>query len=208
MQTHHALLLHADSLEVSTIQDEYKKQSADVLHFVRDRFSIDDARELSVFAAQTPFEAEVRVFVIAVKDIAIEAQNALLKLLEEPPSTARFYIVVPKTTLLLPTLLSRLSVQTDIVESADTVNTHFESFLKSSYADRLLSIAEHTKEKDLPWIDAVLGGAESYASQMKDKDVQLYTAILFARKYIKTKGASAKMLLEELALCLPLAKAL
>jgi DNA polymerase III delta prime subunit len=208
MQTHHALLLHADSLQTSSLNEEYKKQSADVLHFVRDRFSIDDARELSSLASQTPFEAQVRVFVISVKHIAVEAQNALLKLLEEPPATALFYIIVPKTALLLPTLLSRLQMQSGASSTTDETNSSFVTFFKSSYADRLIAIAEHTKEKDLVWIDEILSGAEAYASGSKEKDTSLYSAILFARSYIQTKGASAKMLLEELALCLPLVKAL
>ena len=111
MNEHHAILIFADSLALSGIPDAYLEQGADVLHLIKDRFGIDDARELSEQASQTPFASSVRVFVIATNDVAVEAQNALLKLLEEPPQHARFYLILPPGSFLLPTLRSRLYEQ-------------------------------------------------------------------------------------------------
>ena len=95
MNEHHAILLYADSLDASHLPDAYKVQSPDILHIFVDRFSIDDARELTLLASQTPFSASMRVFVVVAHDIAVEAQHALLKLLEEPPQSARFYLILP-----------------------------------------------------------------------------------------------------------------
>jgi len=204
MEKHHATLLYGDTLEVSKVPDEYKVQTSDVLHIVRDRFSIDDARDLVALSWQTPFENEHRVFVILTRDIASEAQNALLKLLEEPPVYALFYLLMPKTAVLLPTLLSRLRVETEDRPASTLANESFATFHAASYAERLELIAQKTKEKDFRWIEDVLLGCEYFATLPNKNDAQLLSSILMCRQYIAYKGASAKMLLEDLALALPL----
>lgn len=202
MEKHHATLVFADSLESAQIPVEYKKQSTDVLHFSRERFSIDDARELSLLSLQTPFQGQKRTFVLLVRDIAVEAQNALLKLFEEPPTHAQFYIVAPSTLVLLPTLLSRLRVEDSAVD-AGLQNESFSTFKKASYADRMSIIALKTKEKDRVWIMQLLQGCELEYAKNAELNAELLKALVFVRKYIDTKGASAKMLLEEIALQMP-----
>lgn len=206
MYTHHAYLAFAPSLETSGVPLEYQKSTIDIYHLVTPRLTIDDARSLTLLSEQRPFEAKKRVFVIVTSDIALEAQNALLKLFEEPSLHAEFYVVVPKTAFLLPTLRSRLAVMEE--EEGETeknsTNESFTTFASFSYADRLVQIAEKTKAKDLVWIEAILQGFEvATQSAVKDKELMLKTVVLI-RSYIGSKGASAKMLLEELALVLPL----
>lgn len=203
MEMHHAFLLRCNSIAGSAVPVSYKEQSIDVLHFVRDKFSIDDARELSVLAQQNPFAKEQRIFVIQTHDIAFEAQNALLKLLEEPPKHAVFYVVVPATAMLLPTLLSRLYALTSELLPEEKQNDNFTTFVKASYADRMALIAQKTKDKDQEWIEDILRGCEETASSHLKGSSFLLRSIIFVRTYVRTKGASAKMLLEELALHLP-----
>ncbi len=202
---HHAYLHFGDELSTSTIPEEYKTQSADVTHIITLRFSIDDARELTRTSQWQPFEGETRVFVIVTNDIALEAQNALLKLFEEPPVHAQFYLVLKKTAFVLPTLLSRLSAKdSDSIDGAVEGNISFVTFLSSPYADRIATIAEKTKEKDAVWIEDIVRGCEVYTVMSHAHKVALLPSVLFVRTYLGTKGASAKMLLEELALTLPL----
>jgi DNA polymerase III delta prime subunit len=198
MQEHHSYLTRAASLFVSSVPEAYKTPSIDVLHVVRDRFSIDDAREVSSQAQMRPFEAFKRVFVLVAQDIAVEAQNALLKLLEEPPAHALFYVVIPQTVQLLPTLASRLAFVPS--EASFESSDAFSAFMDSSYAERLSAIAERTKEKDAVWIESILAGCEKTASAQSDET--LLRSVIFARSYVKTKGASVKMLLEDVALLL------
>lgn len=204
MDTHHAILIYAHSLASSSIPEAYKIQSADVLHTIIDRVSIDTARELSRLAQQKPFQSAIRVFVVVTSDIAIEAQNALLKLLEEPPAHAVFYVVIPKTAFLLPTLRSRLSV---FDESPDAHQIHenelFTSFLEATYGERLALIATKTKDKDLVWTESIMKGCEMWSVLSKKNKEAVLGTLIYIRTYIGTKGASSKMLLEELALTLP-----
>ena len=200
---HHAYVLFANSLEESVLPEHLRSASTDIVHVIVPRLSIDEVRSLTALSVQRPFEGDIRVFVIVASDIAIEAQNALLKLFEEPPKHVVFYVVVPPTTFLLPTLRSRLVVLEDSKGGHTRDATAFTSFISSSYAERLNAIVEHTKEKDPVWIEAIVHGCESWAHEHIPKEQELLKALLLVRSYIDFKGASAKMLLEELALSLP-----
>ena len=69
---------------------------------------VDTARELRTQAYVLPNEAEMRVFVVLDADCMNEsAQNALLKVLEEPPSYAAFLLTAEVGERLRATVRSR-----------------------------------------------------------------------------------------------------
>lgn len=70
--------------------------------------SVEDARTLSDFARQAPVSGGKRALVIATGRFFHEAQNALLKLFEEPPEGTFLILVLPTEGLILPTLRSRM----------------------------------------------------------------------------------------------------
>ena len=66
-----------------------------------DTLTIDDARKLKVLHDTKPTsELGKRIFILSMNGITIEAQNALLKLLEEPAPYAHFFLVVPSAHIL------------------------------------------------------------------------------------------------------------
>src|SRR5262245_53406363 len=69
---------------------------------------IDAVRALRQEAGYRPFEGAHRVFVIDPADrLSHEAQNALLKTLEEPSASARLILISSRPAHLLPTTRSR-----------------------------------------------------------------------------------------------------
>jgi DNA polymerase III subunit delta' len=69
---------------------------------------IDWVREAIDRAAYRPFEGRRRVVIVDGADALIgEAQNALLKTLEEPPPSSVFVLITSRPDLLLPTVRSR-----------------------------------------------------------------------------------------------------
>ena len=69
---------------------------------------VDDVRELSRIVRNNPFESRHRVAVIEQADaMNANAQNALLKTLEEPPAYAHFLLLTEVPGALLPTIVSR-----------------------------------------------------------------------------------------------------
>lgn len=71
---------------------------------------VEDVRELIIRRCyNTPNEAPAQVFVIEEADaMNIESQNTLLKVIEEPPASARFLLHCQQPGKLLETILSRV----------------------------------------------------------------------------------------------------
>jgi DNA polymerase-3 subunit delta' len=69
---------------------------------------VDQVREAIDRAAYRPFEGRRRVVIVDEADVVlVEAQNALLKTLEEPPPASTFVLVTSRPDVLLPTVRSR-----------------------------------------------------------------------------------------------------
>ena len=69
---------------------------------------IDQVRDVIDRAGYRPFEGRRRVVIIDQADALVpQAQNALLKTLEEPPSASLFFLVTARPDALLPTVISR-----------------------------------------------------------------------------------------------------
>ncbi len=74
--------------------------------------SVDRVRELRADVFVRPFEGKKKVYCIErAHKLTVAAQNALLKLLEEPPEYAAFLLLTDNAQALLPTLRSRCALE-------------------------------------------------------------------------------------------------
>jgi hypothetical protein len=70
--------------------------------------SIEDVRAVQELLGYSSYQQQVRLIVLLNADTAsLPAQNALLKMLEEPPINTQLALVVTQPEVLLPTVLSR-----------------------------------------------------------------------------------------------------
>lgn len=216
--SHHAyLLVGHGSLHgevIMQLEKRYKiptQANQDLFDRAYSNFTIDDARELKSFASTRPMtENGKKVFVIQMNGITSEAQNALLKLLEEPPHYAHFFIIVPSAHLLLPTVKSRLLLLgTDHsgTERKDEVTVQAKEFVKATKAERLeivkslideISKEKKTKQDAINFLHSV--EAVFYETNGVEKGRAGLEAIDTARKYLNDRAPSVKMLLEYVAL--------
>lgn len=197
---HHATLVIGDcTASRARLEMEHKDFGPDVVSYSFNRLGIDDARHLKEATSSRPVIHGLRIFIVHINTATIEAQNALLKLFEEPQLTTRFYVVVPRRDTFIPTLLSRF-----MIEEAEFVAAELPiavtTFLSLSQADRLEEIKTRTKNKDMVWIEELLSGLEIWATE-KQKTAAL-REILFVRMHERQRSASHKMLLEHLSLSL------
>jgi len=77
--------------------------------FMRDDFKIEDAKEVIAEAYRS--EENTKTLILGAKSFTIPAQNALLKILEEPPRNIAFILLAPNKSTFLPTVRSRLSLK-------------------------------------------------------------------------------------------------
>jgi DNA polymerase-3 subunit delta' len=80
------------------------------INLVKDKkiISISQIREMGLTISSRPNEAKFRMVLILNADLMnIQAQNALLKMLEEPPEKTFFILIATRISLFLPTIISR-----------------------------------------------------------------------------------------------------
>src|SRR5439155_4379731 len=94
---------HADLLTVERAYDPRRRR-------LRGEIVVDDVREIANFLRLTSAEGGWRVVIIdGADEMNRNSANALLKVLEEPPSRALLLLVAHSPGLLPPTILSRCS---------------------------------------------------------------------------------------------------
>ena len=119
----------------------------DVMTLRHGLLSVEDARKLRSLADLSSTTGTQKVLVISASRLFHEAQNALLKLFEEPPEGTMLILIIPSEGMLLPTLRSRLlplpkGSGTDAFASragiapVDAVSIEAQEFLKADTKDR------------------------------------------------------------------------
>ncbi len=184
------------------------KANPDFHELFYENFVIDDARTLKELHGIKPVqENRKKIFVVSMNGITIEAQNALLKLLEEPAGYAYFFLIVPSAHLLLPTVKSRLTLISTFINEHKKNSVEGESFLKLSLAKRLIVVKnimddiskeKKTRQDALNFLNEI-EMAVYVTKGLKVGSKSLQTLAL-ARKYINDRAPSLKMLLESVAI--------
>lgn len=182
-----------------------------------EKFLIEDASDLAR-SAQLKSVSGRSLFILGIASINTHAQQALLKLFEEPQEGIIFVLLVPPG-ILLPTLRSRLMVypgnllaggQDSLVSTRGLFERQAANFLKAPYKTRstqitaLLKDEDNTRERVRGFLNAL--ESELYAqfaqSSTKEKREALED-ISKIRSYLSDQSPSLKMLLEHLAATLP-----
>ena len=213
---HHAYFIEGERSEVlpelfSFIEKQVKiptKAYPDFYHREYENFGIGDSRELKQHASRKAVAGDKKIFVLAFNTITHEAQNALLKLFEEPTPGTHFFIVSLNTDTILPTLKSRMFIVSSAL-NLDKKNIFSKTFLNSSYAERLELIKEIAENKEKNRAVELLNELEVLVYKQSQKNgfnkenVKLLREIEKTKGYMTDRAPSIKMLLEHIALLLP-----
>lgn len=194
----------------------------DVMTLRHGLLSVDDARRLRSLAELAPTKGEQKALIISASRLFHEAQNALLKLFEEPPAGTLLILVIPSEGMLLPTLRSRLlALPSSSSNEVPTISIEAQEFLKSNSAERekmMTKIVDRSKsdkdeEKQNARLSAIhlMEGLEraAYAKWNSDRgdtalrlfldDTDHFLPILHER------SAPLKLIFEHILLTLPVA---
>lgn len=198
---HHAVLYIGNRKQIEVeLRGEHADDAPDLRLISLDRLTIDETRTLTREASLMPVVESFRDFIISCNAATNEAQNALLKLLEDPPAMSRFHVIVPHEDVLLPTVLSRLHYGEHVAGNTNSSEAA-TAFLQAPYAKRLEMVVHAAKEKDEEWFRSCLRGLEQAAEASEDSGH--IRDVILVQRYMGHHGASKKMLFEHLALSFP-----
>lgn len=206
---HHAVLItHGDrATYADSLWEEMRRLSPAHKYYNQTVLDIDTARAVISYA-QSPYEGE-KFVLLSFHTASLPAQNAMLKILEEPKSRVRFYLITTHKANLIDTVLSRVRHVPLTKETSDATHVSLE-FLRASCQTRmklpsivtLLTKEDEEGRKDreavkqfiLSLVDAL------YASGI---DARYISETIECASYASDPSASGKALIEYLALLLP-----
>jgi len=172
------------------------------VHIVRtDSLSIDDARTIFERTRVSVSPDTRRIVIVSCTQATAEAQNALLKLTEEPPRRTHFFFIVPTHDVLLSTLRSRLQPYGLSTYSSSALDVG--AFMHADFSDRLAFCTPLIEEKKHTEALALCNGIEQTLSVDSATHKEALRAVETARTYLLRRGSSLKLILEYLSLSVP-----
>ena len=179
-----------------------------MIEFNYDTLLVDQAREIIDLANRRIANSKKNLFFIKTNSINHQAQNSLLKSLEEPTPGLHFFFIIPELNNILPTVLSRALV---FHEEKDLSKIVDEEFLKLKTSEQIKYVEKlaaeikddkKTKQDALNFVDSLIEILDSdldFKTQFPEK----LATILELRSFISDNGSSVKSLLEAIVLALP-----
>lgn len=112
--------------------------------------SIEEIRSLQSGLSLRPYQSKVKAAIIyEAQKASPEAQNCLLKTLEEPPQHSLIILTAPEKESLLPTIVSRcrlIDLGARIKEGTGNILSSLETILKMSKSERLSFVDKNKSE--------------------------------------------------------------
>lgn len=211
---HHAYVYEGSLSEFEALVEDAREQlgfaaehSPDVHVRVFEKFGIEESRWLASMAALRPASGRA-LFMLGISAITSEAQQALLKLLEEPQAGVVFVLLVPHGVL-LPTVRSRVQMWKNTnLHQGEPLVKEVVTFLKASGKERSDMIAKLLKDEEglKDRVRDFVNGLEAEVARFNLAEKRTREAladIAMVRNYLGDRSPSLKMLLEHLALALP-----
>lgn len=167
--------VHPDLMRIGRRSDEGGKQKREIL--------IDQIREMGADAAVLPNEAGAKVYVIEDADTMNErAQNAALKLFEEPPANVHFLLCAENPDKLLVTVRSRCveirrnAEDGPVGDEAAKMAEEYLACLRSGKASELLAWCMRNEQTDTKRTLEFISAAKRSLADMLCGKVQPLTA--------------------------------
>lgn len=192
-----ALLLKTKLEELLRHPDFFRYQS--------DKFGIDDSHDLKKQAFLTSKCPGPKIFFLSVGSFTPEAQDALLKLMEEPPADVYFFISAFSPDSLSLILRSRLTVlfERSGANLGKAKMDFLEKFLKASPVQRLklVDYFSDDRARTIEFVKGLEAAAAYFLEKRKWRDFSEEARL--NRRLLDHPALSCRLILEHLALTLP-----
>lgn len=179
------------------------EKNPDYFIFEKETFGIDEARIFEKWSIGKPFVGEKKASLLIFDSITVDAQNALLKLLEEPKAGTYVFIYSNYDIDFLPTFLSRIRIcnASDLLEKEEESKTTSKKFSSQKKFNKISFINDITKKDDSKKIiqttlDEIENNLYNEISGVSRSNLRKLKAVLKAKKYISKKNIPSKNILE------------
>ena len=211
---HHAYLLAGGAEvagglleELHEVTSEALAESSDHIVTTYAQFGIDESRSLKAQLSRRALSGQ-RFVVLSIEQITPEAQNALLKITEEPTANTTIFLLVADLSVILPTLKSRFIVLQSKATSSQSLEDA-EEFVQATYGERMAvagkmsakAKTDEEKRQQRKEANMFMDHLDEYYHGTQD--TQLLKALLTAREHLSSRELPVKAVLEYLALALP-----
>ena len=180
-----------------------------------DTMDIEDGRALNIMHQNRPTAGNKKIFVVSANFVTEKAQNAMLKIFEEPRGDTHFFLVLPGINGIIPTLRSRMIIIDNIGKGSSLIDV--KDFIKSPLGKRMeavrnlcesISDEEQSKIEVTKFINALEVELKKHIDFMKvrEDELKIFEEIEKVRVYAGEQSPSLKMLLEHIAILLPVLK--
>ena len=215
---HHSIILIGNRVvNLDLVKNYFSEQgiviqaNPDVVIFDTENLGIDIVRDHIVPLVTAQKISKARCIVLSFDRATIDAQNALLKSIEEPQAGTYFFILVPTIESILSTIVSRSQIISGNQTSGET-RLDVSKFLNQTLSGRFAMVEEWTKNKkeehNLSKTEIVnfLDQIEKFLWDRKNRDEQLFADIRQMREYANIRGASHRVILDYVAMIAPVVK--
>jgi DNA polymerase III delta prime subunit len=173
--------------------------------------SIEVVRDLKRFLSRKPLQSEFNLGLLTeAHNLSLEAQNALLKTLEEPPGLSRIILTATNTSSLLPTIISRCEVvEAEIINENPPLNWELvEKIINGNDATRIKEADEvDINQWILSWqqlLKAKIKGQEvSLSKNLTVEQIRNYLKKLLSFNRMKESNVNSKLLSSVMLLSAP-----
>jgi len=158
------IILHAQKTKrdayIQKLLEKYRIASVDQI-IPEGTVGIAEVRLLLKEMSRKPFVSPFKAAVIEIEAISFEAQQALLKTLEEPAASNLFFLSAAHKSLLLPTIISRCTIvdlpvaENELTgQNTEQLANFWQQFLTNKLGERFLTMTTvaATKEETLNWL--------------------------------------------------------
>jgi DNA polymerase III gamma/tau subunit len=197
--------------EIDKLNKENKvdKFDIEILEFEK-ALGIEDVRNIQKKIFLKPLKGDRKSTILMLKASAtVDAQNSMLKLLEEPPPSSLIAIITDNYNSFLPTILSRAKIIELNEKLGELNNEPIKQILEiDGEGDALFLAQAVSKDKNeaIKWLkDAILGARELMLENLEDKPKALRLRKLIhklelAHYDLKNTNVNTRLALENLFL--------
>jgi DNA polymerase III delta prime subunit len=207
---HHSYGISARNISLEYLTELFESKQTSYIYAQKyHQLTIENVRELRNL--QLERSSEPKIFIVQCSVIYQEAQNALLKVLEEPGLNTVVILIYPSIHSLLPTLQSRIeeisisplgqTTTTEILEvdkflqaSLSERYTTIKNFLGSDSDELELGTYHHEARNFLDALEVAIKAREN-----NSQNLAILEVILKAKQYLSQQGSSVKMILDLVA---------